>query len=117
MGHNHKKTEQRLQIGLLGKSERKIERFKASFATSQDCVKGKGLSQCLGMMAIARRQIAAAVEDLPALPPFGSVFDDPVGKGLLEANIMTGLLRFDPFMLQNLFALGLELPVKRGVLQ
>ena len=43
------------------------------------------------------------------------MFYDPVRQRPLEANVLTLFLGFDPFMLKDLFALGLEFPVKRGI--
>lgn len=54
---------------------------------------------------------------LPALPPLGTVFDDPIRQRALESNVAARLFGFDPLVLQNLLPFGLELPVKRGVPQ
>ena len=54
---------------------------------------------------------------LPGFSPFGPVFDDPIGQGSFEADVPTGFFGLNPFVPQNLFALGLEFAVKRGILQ
>jgi len=41
---------------------------------------------------------------------------DPIGQGLLETNVSTGFLRFDPFVFENLLPLGLKLAVKGRIL-
>ena len=53
----------------------------------------------------------------PALPPLGTVFDDPIRQRALESNVAARLFGFDPLVLQNLFSFGLKLPVERGVSQ
>ena len=52
---------------------------------------------------------------LPGLAPLGTILDNPVSQCPLEPNIITGLFRLDPFVFQNLFALGLKLAVERGI--
>ena len=74
-----------------------------SLAASPGCLKGAGV-----------RLLAC---HLPALAPLGAVFDDPVRQRSLKANIATGLLGFNPLVLQNLLAFRLEFPVERRVLQ
>src|SRR5271165_5041935 len=75
----------------------------ASLATSRDCFKG----------AIVRRRWSVGMTG-PA--PLGAVFHNPIGQGALEADVLARLLRFDPFVFENLLALGLEFAVERGVL-
>ena len=53
---------------------------------------------------------------LPALSPAGTVFDDPISQSALEADVVPDFFGLDPFMLQDFLALGLELTVKRGIL-
>ena len=50
-----------------------------------------------------------------AAPPFGAVFDDPVGQGALEADVAAGLLGLDPLVPEYLLALGLELAIEVGI--
>jgi hypothetical protein len=52
---------------------------------------------------------------LPAPSPFGAMFDNPIGQGAFKADVSAFLFRFDPFMLEDLFALSLKLPIKGGV--
>ena len=54
---------------------------------------------------------------VPGLAPLGTVFDDPVRQRLLEADVVSRLLGFDPFVAKNLLSLRLELAVERGVLE
>ena len=54
---------------------------------------------------------------LPRFTPVGAMLDDPVRQRLFKANVAPGLLGFDPFVLEDFFALGLKLAVKRRVLQ
>ena len=43
--------------------------------------------------------------------------DDPIGQRALEADVAAGFFGLDPFMFQNLLALGHELTVERRILQ
>src|SRR5690349_599117 len=54
---------------------------------------------------------------LAALAPFRTVFNDPIGQCPLKSDIPPGFLRLDPLVFEDLLAFGLELPVKRRVLQ
>jgi hypothetical protein len=54
---------------------------------------------------------------LTGFAPLGAMADDPVRERTLKADIVTGLLGLDPLVFENLFALRLEFPVQRGVLQ
>ena len=54
---------------------------------------------------------------LAAPPPFGSMFDDPVGQCPFKSDVMSRLFRFYPFMLQNLVAFRLEFAIERRVFQ
>jgi len=49
---------------------------------------------------------------LPALTPFGAMFDDPIRQSPLKTYIATRLLGLDPFVLQDLFTLRLKFPIK-----
>ncbi len=49
--------------------------------------------------------------------PLGAVPNPPIYLSEFEPDIVSNFLRFNPFVLQNLFALRLKLPVKRGILQ
>jgi hypothetical protein len=60
-------------------------------------------------------RLSAFQVSLPTLPPCGSMFDNPVEKSTLEANIVTGFLAFNPFMAQYLLALGQELLVEHRI--
>ena len=82
----------------------------ASLATSRDRLKGRGSGARVFL-------VTAGMSGLPAFAPLGSVLDNPIGQGPLEANVIAGFLRFDPFMLQNLFTFRLKLLVQRGVLE
>jgi hypothetical protein len=83
--------------------ECKLSFLMCSLATSLDRFKGF-------------RGIGLFICSLPRLTPFGAMFDDPISKSAFEANVVTNLLGFDPFVLQNLFALGLKFPIKGGFL-
>jgi hypothetical protein len=43
------------------------------------------------------------------------MFNDPVEECSFESNVVTGLLAFNPFMAQYLFALGQELLVEHRI--
>src|SRR3954466_15578425 len=77
------------------------------FATSRDRVKGTKES---GGGSCDARLLQ------PPVPPIGPVFYDPVEQGLFKADVFAGLFAFDPLVLQNFFAFGQELLVKRRVL-
>jgi hypothetical protein len=71
--------------------------------TSRDHVKGKGgplYAFCLA---------------LSALSPGRPMLYDPVEERSLKADIVPGLLAFDPFMAKNLLALGQELLVEHRI--
>ena len=74
----------------------------ASLATSRGCLKGAGGSTSLH-------------GDLTASAPFGTVLNDPIRQRLLETDVVSGLLRFNPLVPENLFPFGEKLAVKRGV--
>src|SRR5205823_8174941 len=80
-----------------------------SFATSPDRIKGMGCGSLLIALAVLR------LLRLPGSPPLGTMFDNPIRQRPFKPDIVAGLLRLDPFVLQNLLALGLELAVKAGV--
>ncbi len=44
------------------------------------------------------------------------MLDYPIGQGMLKSDVVTRLFRLDPFVLQNLIALGLEFAIERRVL-
>src|SRR5438132_981964 len=80
-----------------------------SFATSPDRIKGircGSLLIALGVLRLLR---------LPGFAPLGTMFDNPIRQRPFKPDVVAGLLRLDPFVLQNLLALGLELAVKAGV--
>src|SRR5690606_30072480 len=52
------------------------------------------------------------VRRLAGAPPFRAVIDNPVREGALKADVVTGFLRFDPLVLQDLFTLRLKFPVQ-----
>ena len=54
---------------------------------------------------------------LARFAPRGAMLDDPIRQRLFKADVLSGLFRFNPFVLQNFLALGLKLTVERGVLQ
>jgi len=80
-----------------------------SFATSPDRIKGMGCGSLLIALAVLR------LLRLPGSPPLGTMFDNPIRQRPFKPDIVAGLLRLDPFVLQNLLTLGLELAVKAGV--
>ena len=45
------------------------------------------------------------------------MIDDPIRQRPLEADVMPGLLRLDPFVPEDFLALGLKFAVERRVLQ
>jgi hypothetical protein len=77
-----------------------------SLAASPDRLKGA----CLSIVFVA-----GSGKLLPMFAPSGAVVDDPIGQGSLEANVMAGLFRLDPFVFHDLLPLGLKLFVERGV--
>jgi hypothetical protein len=77
-----------------------------SLAASPDRLKGAGRSIVF---------VAAPGELLPMFAPSGAVIDDPISQGPLEADVMAGLFRLDPFVFHDLLPLGLKLFVERGV--
>ena len=54
---------------------------------------------------------------LPAFAPLRAMLDNPIGQSPLKTNVAPGLLRFDPFVFEDLFALGLEFPIERRVFE
>ena len=48
---------------------------------------------------------------LSGFAPFGAMSDNPVCERTFKTDIVPGFLRLDPLVLENLFALRLELPV------
>ncbi len=75
--------------------------FIISFATSQGGVKG------INFIELIRRG------GLTIFAPSGTVLDDPIGQRLLKTDITPGFFRFNPFVTENFFALGLKLAVER----
>src|SRR2546428_11009606 len=80
----------------------------ASLATSQDRFKGAenksgGCLFCASLL-------------YSPLPPMGAMFHNPIEKRFFKADVFPGLFALDPFMFQNLFALGQEFFVKHRVL-
>src|SRR5262245_39378752 len=61
------------------------------------------------------RWLVALATGLPALPPLGAMFDDPVGQRALEADIVAGLFGLNPLMLEDFIPFGLELLVQGRV--
>jgi hypothetical protein len=54
---------------------------------------------------------------LPGFSPLASVFHDPIRECLLEADVVSGFLRLNPLVFQNLLALCLKFSIERRVLQ
>src|SRR6266513_222761 len=83
-------------------------RSSASLATSQDRFKGAENKSggCLFCASLLHS----------SLPPMGAMFHDPIEERFFKADIFAGFFALDPFMFQNLFALGQELLVEDGVL-
>ena len=54
---------------------------------------------------------------LPQATPAGAMLDDPVEEGLFKADIVAGLLAFDPFVTENFLPLRQELLVEGGFLK
>jgi hypothetical protein len=54
---------------------------------------------------------------LARFAPFAAMFDNPVGQSLLEPDVPARFFRFNPFVPQDFFALGLELAVERRILK
>ena len=63
------------------------------------------------------REESGSPGSLTGFAPFGPVLDDPIGQGAFEPDIPSNLFRFNPFVLQDLFAFGLKLTVERRILQ
>src|SRR5438477_5380630 len=85
--------------------------FMFPFATSPDRI--KGLSRTDGR---SNAGAGLGLLRLAGLAPLGTILDNPVRQRPLKPDIVAGLLRLDPFVLQNLFAFSLELAVKIRVL-
>jgi hypothetical protein len=49
---------------------------------------------------------------MAAFPPFRLMLANPIGQGLLKSDVIPGLLRLDPFVLQDLVAFRLELAIQ-----
>ena len=81
-----------------------------SFATSQDRVKGGGGESGIGALRLASEFPLALVA------PVRSMFQNPIEERLFKADITAGFFALDPFVFQNLFALGKELLVENRVL-
>jgi hypothetical protein len=81
-----------------------------TLATSLDRLKGMPLWQI-------PKALVLGVTILAASSPFAAVFHNPIGKRALESDIVAGFFRFDPFVLENLFAFGLEFAIERGFAQ
>src|SRR5690348_13193675 len=77
-----------------------------SLVTSRDPVKGKKLGGGL----FGARLLSSS------LSPIGTMFHDPIKQGSFNADIFAGFFAFNPFMLQNLRALGEELLVECRIL-
>src|SRR5438552_17192953 len=77
-----------------------------SLATSRDRVKRKKLGGGL----FGARLLSSS------LTPVGAMFHDPIKQGSLKADVFPGFFAFNPFMLQNLRALGEELLVECRIL-
>src|SRR5262249_11422573 len=78
-----------------------------SLATSRDRFKGV---QNLGGGLFGARLLSSS------LSPIGAMFHDPIEQGSFKADVFAGFFAFDPFMLQNLRALGEELLVESRIL-
>jgi hypothetical protein len=76
--------------------------FMVSFAASPGSVKGTF-------------NLFSVTGDLAGFAPARAVLDDPIRQRPLEADVMPGLLRLNPLVPEDFFALGLKLTVKRGV--
>ena len=57
------------------------------------------------------------IGDLPTLAPLRTMLDDPIGQSSFETYVAPGFLRFDPLVLEDLLAFGLEFPVQRRILE
>jgi hypothetical protein len=51
----------------------------------------------------------------PAIPPTTTVPHDPVEQSLLETDIVSNLLAFDPLVTKDLLTLREKLPVEHGI--
>src|SRR6266496_2627505 len=78
-----------------------------SLATSRDRFKGV---QNLGGGLFGARLLSSS------LSPIGAMFHDPIKQGSFKADVFAGFFAFNPFMLQNLRALGEELLVECRIL-
>src|SRR5437870_7813955 len=78
-----------------------------SLATSQDRIKG---TKKLEGGLFGARLLSSS------LTPVGAMFHDPIKQGSLKADVFPGFFAFNPFMLQNLRALGEELLVECRIL-
>jgi hypothetical protein len=53
---------------------------------------------------------------LPAFPPSRSMLHYPIEEGSFKADIITGFFALNPFVAEDLFALGQELLIKHRIL-
>ncbi|MBO0696100.1 MAG: hypothetical protein J2P56_08375, partial [Verrucomicrobia bacterium] len=67
-----------------------------------DCIKG---TKKLGGGLFCARLLS------PSLSPVGAMFHDPIQQGLLKTDVSPGFFAFDPFVFQDLSALGEKLLV------
>src|SRR5437660_12452881 len=80
----------------------------ASLATSRDRFKGAenksgGCFFCASLLH-------------SSLSPMGAMFHDPIEERFFKTDVFAGFFALDPFMFQNLFALGQELLIEDRVL-
>src|SRR5213592_3586040 len=77
-----------------------------SLATSRDRIKG---TKKLGGGLFGARLLSSS------LSPVGAMFHDPIEQSLFKADVFASFFAFDPFVFQNLGALGKELFIKNRI--
>src|SRR5262245_50286990 len=82
----------------------------ASLATSPGRLKGR-------LWATVRSVTVPRVGCLTTFAPFGTVLDNPIRQGALEADVVSCLFRLNPFMFEDFLPFRLELLIQGGVLE
>ena len=67
--------------------------------------------------AALKERVLIVAGRLPRFAPGGPVSNNPIRQRPFKPNIMTRFFRLNPLVFENLLALCLKFPVKRGILQ
>lgn len=77
-----------------------------SLAASRGSLKGAANNSSLGTAGY-----------LPTFTPLRTVLDNPIRQSSFKSDVAPGFFRFDPFVLQDLFAFSLKFSVERRILE